>query len=103
MGNCFPKDFACGELRPLSEVRLERDGVVAVLTLAAPERRNALTPGMVDELLAACEEIDSDPGVGAVEMVAATAHNQVTTATTPTQPRCRTSSSASVARALVRL
>ena len=66
MGNCFPKDFACGELRPLSEVRLERDGVVAVLTLAAPERRNALTPGMVDELLAACEEIDSDPGVGAV-------------------------------------
>ncbi|HVD01858.1 MAG TPA: enoyl-CoA hydratase-related protein [Candidatus Dormibacteraeota bacterium] len=50
----------------MSEVRLERDGAVAVLTLAAPERRNALTPAMVEELLQACEEIDADPAVGAV-------------------------------------
>jgi len=50
----------------VSEVRLERDGVVAMVTLAAPERRNALTPSMVEELLEACAQIDSDPGVGAV-------------------------------------
>jgi enoyl-CoA hydratase len=53
-------------LGKLSEVRLERDGVVALLTLAAPARRNALTPAMVEELVSACEEIDADPGIGAV-------------------------------------
>src|ERR1700716_1745866 len=50
----------------VSEVRLERDGTVALITLAAPARRNAFLPPMVEELIAACEEIDADPGVGAV-------------------------------------
>ena len=50
----------------MSEVRLEREGTVAVVTLNAPERRNALTPSMVEELVAACAAIDADPGVGAV-------------------------------------
>ena len=50
----------------MSEVRLEREGTVAIVTLAAPERRNALTPSMVGELVEACEAIDADPGVGAV-------------------------------------
>jgi enoyl-CoA hydratase len=50
----------------VSEVRLERDGPVALITLAAPERRNAFLPAMVEELIAACEEIDADLGVGAV-------------------------------------
>jgi enoyl-CoA hydratase len=50
----------------MGEVRLERDGVVALVTLAAPERRNAFLPGMVKELIDICEEIDADPGVGAV-------------------------------------
>ncbi len=50
----------------MSEVRLERDGAVALITLAAPERRNALLPRMIEELVEACEEIDADPGVGAV-------------------------------------
>jgi enoyl-CoA hydratase len=48
------------------EVRLEREGGVAVLTLSAPERRNALTAEMAAELVAACEEADADPEVGAV-------------------------------------
>ena len=39
---------------------------VAVLTLAAPERRNAFVPHMVRELLDACEEIDRNASVGAV-------------------------------------
>ncbi len=41
------------------------EGPVAVLTLAAPQRRNALTPTMVGELIAACDEIDADEAVGA--------------------------------------
>jgi enoyl-CoA hydratase len=49
------------------EVRLERPGDgVAVLTLDAPERRNALTLAMARELTEACEAIDADPAVGAV-------------------------------------
>ena len=42
-----------------------RDGI-AVLTLNAPERRNALTVAMAEELTAACEAIDADAAVGAV-------------------------------------
>lgn len=50
----------------MSEIRLERDGPVAVITLAAPARRNAFLPAMVEELIEACEEIDSDTTIGAV-------------------------------------
>ena len=50
----------------MSEVRLEREGGIAVLTLDAPARRNALTAGMAGELVAACDEADADPDVGAV-------------------------------------
>jgi len=48
------------------EVGLEvRDGV-ALLTLNAPARRNALTVAMAHELIEACETLDRDPAVGAV-------------------------------------
>lgn len=49
------------------EITLERrpDGV-ATITLAAPERRNALTVSMAERLAAVCDEIDADPSVGAV-------------------------------------
>ncbi len=50
----------------MSEVRLKVDGQVAVITLAAPERRNALTKPMVEELLAACDSIDANHAIGAV-------------------------------------
>lgn len=50
----------------MSEVRVEIDGPVAVLSLWAPDRRNALTPTMAAELSAACEEVDANPAVGAV-------------------------------------
>lgn len=52
------------------EIRLERDGGVAVVTLAAPERRNALTVAMAEALVAACDEADADPAVGAVVIAA---------------------------------
>ncbi len=54
----------------MSEVLLERDGNVAVVTLAAPERRNAFVPEMVQELLDICAEIDADDGIGAVVLQA---------------------------------
>lgn len=54
----------------MSEVRIERDGGVAVLTLAAPDRRNALTVPMAEEMVAACEQLDADPTVGAVVVAA---------------------------------
>jgi enoyl-CoA hydratase len=44
---------------------LERVGNVALITLAAPERRNAFIPSMVAELIAACDEVDADPNIGA--------------------------------------
>ena len=54
------------ETTELNEVLLERIGAVAMVTLAAPERRNALVPDMVNELIAICETIDADPAIGAV-------------------------------------
>jgi enoyl-CoA hydratase len=51
----------------MSEVTIERgDDGVATITLDAPERRNALTVEMAEELVAACEELDADSSVGAV-------------------------------------
>lgn len=51
----------------MSDVSVERgDDGVATITLDAPERRNALTVEMAEELVAACEELDADTSVGAV-------------------------------------
>ncbi len=48
------------------EVTTTRDGGVAVITVSSPEVRNGLTPEMGEQLVAACDEIDGDPTVGAV-------------------------------------
>jgi len=48
------------------EVRLEVDGGVAVVTLDAPQRRNALTPAMATELIATFDEVDARDDVGAL-------------------------------------
>ncbi|MEW6474486.1 MAG: enoyl-CoA hydratase-related protein [Actinomycetota bacterium] len=50
----------------MSEIELSVDGPVAVITLAAHDRRNALTPAMAADLVAACEEIDRNADIGAV-------------------------------------
>jgi enoyl-CoA hydratase len=52
-------------------VGLERRGRVAVLTLDRPDRLNALSPDMLDDLAARLGEIDSDDGVGAVVVIGA--------------------------------
>lgn len=49
-----------------SELTLDlRDGL-AVMTLRAPERRNALSAVMAEEMIEACETIDADESIGAV-------------------------------------
>jgi enoyl-CoA hydratase len=50
----------------MSEIRYEVTDGVAVVTLDAPARRNALTLAMADELVAALDEADADERVGAV-------------------------------------
>src|SRR5688500_18075169 len=49
-----------------AEVLLDIDEGVAVVTPNAPQRRNALTPAMAGELMAAFDEVDARPEVGAV-------------------------------------
>ena len=46
-----------------SNVRYERDGAVAVITLERPDRRNAIDRATGDELLAAFERLDADAAV----------------------------------------
>jgi len=48
------------------EIEVAREDGVATVTLAAPQRRNALTRQMAEELVATCEELDADESVGAV-------------------------------------
>lgn len=48
-----------------------REGAIAVLTLNRPERRNALSLGLMTELLAALREIAADKSVSAVILAAA--------------------------------
>src|SRR5689334_15334204 len=48
------------------EVQLEVDGGVAIGTLNAPDRRNALTPAMADELIGTFDEVDARADVGAL-------------------------------------
>lgn len=50
----------------MNEVDVTRDAGVAIVTLMAVERRNALTPAMANELIEVCDELDRDTGVGAV-------------------------------------
>jgi enoyl-CoA hydratase len=49
----------------MAEVDLERADGVAIVSLMAPERRNALHPAMAAELEEVCDEIDRDPSIGA--------------------------------------
>lgn len=50
----------------MSEVLYEVDNGVAVLTLNAPERYNALTVAMAQEVVAALAAAEADPAVGAL-------------------------------------
>jgi len=52
-------------------LHVERHDRVAVLTLDDPDRRNALTTGLVDEIVATVDELEGDDGVGALVVTGA--------------------------------
>ena len=60
---------------PADRVLLERhvvgEGVVAVVTLNDPERRNLMSLGMVEGIVAAFDEVERDEAVGAVVLAGA--------------------------------
>jgi enoyl-CoA hydratase/carnithine racemase len=47
----------------MADVRAERDGPVGVLTIDRPEKRNALSPEVMEELASGVEAFDRDPDV----------------------------------------
>jgi enoyl-CoA hydratase len=55
----------------VSLVRVEVDGGVAVVTLDDPDRRNALSGPMVDEIVATFDALEADESVGAVVVTGA--------------------------------
>ena len=52
-------------------LHIERRDRVALLTLDEPERRNALTAPLVAEIVAAMDDLDADPDIGAVVVTGA--------------------------------
>jgi enoyl-CoA hydratase len=50
----------------MAELHTTIDAGVATLTLDAPDRRNAFTLELVDEMVAALDQVESDPSVGAL-------------------------------------
>ena len=52
-------------------VRVRAEGAVRVVVLDRPERLNAITPELVDDLLAALRGCHADPGAGAVVLTGA--------------------------------
>jgi enoyl-CoA hydratase/carnithine racemase len=53
-------------------VLVDRDGEVAVATLNHPERRNALTTDLLEELVGTLRRLDADPAVRAVVLTGGT-------------------------------
>jgi enoyl-CoA hydratase/carnithine racemase len=53
------------------QVRLERHGPIAVLTLDRPERKNALSHALLEELRGACATLAADAGLRAVVLTGA--------------------------------
>jgi enoyl-CoA hydratase len=52
-------------------LHVEQRDRVAVLTLDEPERRNAMTPGLVEEIVAGVDRLEDDEGVGALVVTGA--------------------------------
>lgn len=50
----------------MAELNVTVDAGVACVTLDAPERRNAFTVDLVDEMVATLDRVESDPSVGAM-------------------------------------
>jgi enoyl-CoA hydratase len=50
----------------MEEIQLERRGAVAIVSFTTPRTRNAITRTSARALVAACEEVDADPSIGAL-------------------------------------
>ncbi len=46
---------------PYQTLKLETDGALATITLNRPEKRNAINPQVIDDLLAALDEVEAGP------------------------------------------
>ena len=55
----------------MTELQIEIVDGVAVLTLDAPARRNAITLSLCDEITASCEALEDDESVGALVVTGA--------------------------------
>lgn len=62
------------ETPPEDHLRVERDGHVLVVTLNRPERRNALSPSMMDGLAAAWDEVNANPDIRVAILTGAGGH-----------------------------
>jgi enoyl-CoA hydratase/carnithine racemase len=59
------------ELRLVNTIQVAHEGPVAVVTLNRPERRNALSLELMEELVGCLDQIGRDPGIRAVILAAA--------------------------------
>lgn len=50
----------------MTEVHIKVEGAVAVLTLNAPQRLNAITPDMADDIAEHCRTVGADPAIAAL-------------------------------------
>ena len=55
----------------MGRVRLDRDGALAVITIDRPEKLNALTLAMYEQLGDAFAEVRDDPRIGAAILTGA--------------------------------
>jgi enoyl-CoA hydratase len=55
----------------MAGLRVQREGGVALVILDEPERRNALTLPLVEQIVATFDALEADPGVGAVVVTGA--------------------------------
>lgn len=58
----------------MSDIELRYEGTVAVITLNAPERRNALTSESAQDLVSAIEDVDANKEIGAAVVQGAGGH-----------------------------
>lgn len=50
----------------MSDVRVDRDDVVAIVTIDRPEKRNALSPEVLEQLAGSVAELDADQSVACI-------------------------------------
>lgn len=53
----------------MTPVTIKKQDGIAVLSLSAPNRRNALTPSMAEQMVAYLDDVDADSSIGALVLV----------------------------------